>query len=42
MRNPRTTALVRLAGSGTVIRLSAADREFFQDLAQFQLIATER
>lgn len=39
MNNPRTSRLVRLAGTNANIRLSAADREFLRDLSRVQMIS---
>ena len=38
--NPKTARLVRLAGTGANIRLSAADRGFLSDLARVQIISS--
>lgn len=39
--NPKTARLVRLAGTGANIRLSAADRGFLSDLARVQIISSD-
>ena len=41
MTTPRTARLVRLAGTGANVRLSAADRAFLRDLARVQLILAD-
>lgn len=40
-RNPKTSRLVRLAGSEVSLRLSEADRGFLKDLARVQLISSD-
>lgn len=39
--NPKTARLIRLVGTNTNIRLSAADRSFLKDLSRVQLISSD-
>jgi len=41
MTTPKTSRLVRLAGSDANIRLSVADRSFLKDLSKVQLISSD-